>query len=81
MQIKSITTTDTQIRLAARIDATGRLSGPHLTLVNTGADNLSWPNGYIVRLGFGLGARFRSFPAAVRNFDAKREKLGYTVIP
>ena len=73
-------TTDTQIRLACRIDAAGLRSGSPLTLTATGPDNLTCPNGYIVRHGFGLGSRFRSFASAVRAFETKCERLGYAVI-
>jgi hypothetical protein len=72
--------TDTQIRLACSVDAAGHRSGQPLTLTATGPDNLTIPNGYIVRHGLRVGARFRSFGTAMRAFEFKRENLGYTTI-
>jgi hypothetical protein len=74
------TTTDTQIRLACRINANGYRSGEPLTLTATGCDNLTIPNGFIVRHGLRVGARFRTFGPAMRAYESKREKLGYTTI-
>ncbi len=74
------TTTDTQIRLACRVNANGQRSGQPLTLTATGPDNLTIPNGYIVRFGFGLACRFRSFETALCDFEKKRQRHGYTTI-
>jgi hypothetical protein len=72
--------TQTEIRVACRVEPDGRRFYPTLSLIHCGPDDLINPGGYILRVGFRAGRRLRTFAAAVKAYEARRELLGFTTI-
>jgi hypothetical protein len=72
--------TETLIRLACRVDAEGKRSGMPLRLFACDPEDRFCPGGWILRLGLRRSLRLRSFGAAIRAYDERCAKLGYTTI-
>jgi hypothetical protein len=72
--------TETEIRLACRVDADGKRSGMPLRLIACSPEDRFCPGGWLLRLGLRRSRRLRSFAAAIRAYDERCAKLGYTTI-